>query len=197
MCNPGVLLRFGGLLAAALAATSCASPGSDTKAATPNISIAWDAAEALRHVFTEGCLRAVELDQPIKQTLDRGVPISRVRTLDSSPLKGDPPGTPAYAVQSAASVVMTGTGQRCSVASSSGDGAQLRSVLIEALQTHSREWTTLSGPATPDPTVTIDLYCKRVTGGVMVAQIVTAPGKPTPLIALVFRSQESGCRVKA
>jgi hypothetical protein len=85
------------LLAASLA-VGCTSQSSESRAASPNISIAWDAGEAVRHVFTEGCLKAVEANRPIKETIDRGVALSRVRPLDVSPMDGDPPGTPAYAV---------------------------------------------------------------------------------------------------
>lgn len=159
----------------------------------PNLSIAWDGGEALRHVFTEGCLKAVEMNRPIKETIDRGVPLSRVRPLDASALKVDPPGTPAYAVISSASVVMTGTGERCSVASSSGEGLKLRAILLEILNKQQTSWQTLASPQTTDPNIFMDARCRPVEGGVMVVQMVTAPGKPAPLIAIVFRSRQSSC----
>jgi hypothetical protein len=159
----------------------------------PNMSIAWDAGEAVRHVFTEGCLKAVEADQPIKETLDRGVPLSRVRTLETSPLTGDPPGTPAYAVISGASVVMTGTGERCSVASSSGDGLKLRAMVLDILDSKQTGWQVVAAPPPPDPALMADVRCRPLASGVIAVQILTAPGKPMPLQVVVFRSRQATC----
>jgi hypothetical protein len=187
----------GTVLLAVSLAVGCTSQGSESRAASPNMSIAWDAGEAVRHVFTEGCLRAVEANRPIKETIDRGVALSRVRPLDVSPMDGDPPGTPAYAVISGASVVMTGTGERCSVAASGGDGLKMRAMLLEVLDVQQTGWRVLDELpfARPewDKNWKHDLRCRPISDGVMVAQIVTAPGMPRPLQAFVFRSRESNC----
>lgn len=184
------------LLAVSLAA-GCTSQGSESRAASPNMSIAWDAGEALRHVFTEGCLRAVETNRPIKETIDRGVALSRVRQLDVSPMDGDPPGTPAYAVISGASVVMTGTGERCSVAASGEDGLKMRAMLLEVLDVQQTGWRAVTSPPASDQTrdasVRHDVRCRPISDGNMVAQIMTAPGMPRPLQAIVFRSREAKC----
>ena len=184
------------VLITASLAVGCASQGSESRAASPNMSIAWDAGEAVRHVFTEGCLRAVETNRPIKETIDRGVALSRVRRLDTSPMDGDPPGTPAYAVISGASVVMTGTGERCSIASSSGDGVALRAMLLAILD-QQPGWQVLAEPpmsdAGLDKSWQHDLRCKPIANGVMVVQILTAPGMPRPLQAFVFRSRQATC----
>jgi hypothetical protein len=185
-------IKLSGILAAASVVASCASPGNDSRAVSPNISIAWDAGEAVRHVFTEGCLKAVAANRPIKETLDRGVALSRIRPLDVSPLKGDAPGTPAYAVISGASVVMTGTGERCSVASSSGDGPKLRTMLLEILDVQQTGWQVISHTVS-DPAFVEDVRCRPVVGGVIAVQIVTAPVTPRPLQVIVFRSQDTTC----
>jgi hypothetical protein len=189
--------RISGILVATSLAAACASQGNDSRAARPNLSIAWDAGEAVRHVFAEGCLKAVEANRPIKETIDRGVPLSRVRSLDKSPMDGDPPGTPAYAVISGASVVMTGTGERCSVASSSGDGLRLRAMLLEILDVQQTGWQVVTLPAVSNPAWNKewkqDVRCRPISGGVMMVQIVTAPGMPRPLQAVVFRSGQANC----
>ena len=193
----GMIKSAGTALLAASLAVGCTSQSSESRAASPNISIAWDAGEAVRHVFTEGCLKAVEANRPIKETIDRGVALSRVRPLDVSPMDGDPPGTPAYAVISGASVVMTGTGERCSVAASGGDGLKMRAMLLEVLDGQQAGWRvitpTSASDQTQDASVMHDIRCRPIPGGVMVAQIVTAPGMPRPLQAIVFRSSEAAC----
>lgn len=180
------ILVAGSLMAA------CASPGDATRSGRPNLSIAWDAREAVRHVFTQGCLSAVEANRPIKETLDRGVPMSRVRPLDVSPLN-DRPGTPAYAVISSASVVITGTGERCRIASSSGDGLELRTMLLNILDVQQTGWVSLPAPPPSTPGVMQDVRCRPVAGGVMSVQIVAAPGHPTPLQVFVDRSTQATC----
>lgn len=184
------------LLAVSLAA-GCTSQGSESRAASPNMSIAWDAGEAVRHVFTEGCLRAVETNRPIKETIDRGVALSRVRPLDVSPMDGDPPGTPAYAVISGASVVMTGTGERCSVAASGGDGVGMRALLLETLDDQESGWQAVSAPPVSPPAWDVswkqDGRCKTISTGILIAHILSTPGMLRPFQAVVFRRDSPNC----
>lgn len=187
-------LRTVASLAAAALIVSCASPGNDTRAGQPNLSVAWNATEAVHYAFTEGCLKAVEANQPVKETIDRGVAISHLRTLETSPLPGDAAGTPAYAVLSGVTVVITGTGERCRIASSSGDGPELRSMLLNILDTQQTGWVALSPRPPTNPALTQDLRCRPINGGgVMTVQIVTASGHATPLQVFVFRADQAAC----
>lgn len=160
-----------------------------------SLSIAWDAGEGVRYLFIEGCLPAVAHNRPIRDTVDRGAaPLSRVRTLDASPFPNDPPGTPAYAMVSGASVVMTGTGERCRIGTSSQDAAEIRAALLDIMDVQQTGWTTISGlPAPPSPDVTHDARCRLIEGGVMLVSIVTAPGRPTPLQVVVSRNNLTTC----
>jgi hypothetical protein len=70
------------VLAALLALASCSTPSSKDDAGNPPMSLAWDAGEGVRFLVKEGCVAAVEQTIPIKQAIDRGQPLSRVRKLD-------------------------------------------------------------------------------------------------------------------
>src|ERR1044071_4856292 len=87
-----------------LALASCSTPSSKDDAGNPPMSLAWDAGEGVRFLVKEGCVAAVEQGIPIKQPIDRGQTLSRVRKLDKSPFSKDPEGTPAFALISGASV---------------------------------------------------------------------------------------------
>lgn len=160
-----------------------------------SLSIAWDAGEGVRYLFLEGCLPAVAQNRPLREVVDRRpVPLSRVRTLDASPFSNDPPGTPAYAVISGASVVMTGTAERCRIGTSNQDAAEIRASLLDILDVQQTGWTPVSDlPAPPSADIAHDARCRPIEGGVMLVSIVTAAGRSTSLQVVVSRNNLASC----
>jgi hypothetical protein len=180
-------------LAACLALAACASSGSADDAGNPALSIAWDPSEGVRYLLDEGCIVAVDRNLPVKDAIDRGQVMSRVRTLEQSPLN-DPAGTPAYALLSSASVVMTGTAQRCRIAASTGEPAKLREAALQAIASDSG-WRIVE-PPTGDAAAagySLDARCKPAPGGALLLTILTASGAGAPLKlqAIVSRSTAS------
>ena len=182
------------VLVACLALASCASAGSADDAGNPALSIAWDANEGVRYLLDEGCIVAVDRNLPVKEAIDRGQAMSRVRTLEKSPLN-DPVGTPAYALLSSASVVMTGTAQRCRIAASTGEPAKLREAALQAIASDSG-WRNIEPPTGEAAAAgySLDARCRPAQqGGALLLTILTASGAGAPLKlqAIVSRSTAS------
>jgi hypothetical protein len=181
------------VLVACLAFVSCTSAGTADDAGNPALSIAWDAGEGVRYLLGEGCIVAVDRNMPVKDAIDRGQAMSRVRVLERSPLN-DPAGTPAYALISSASVVITGTAERCRIAASTGEPAKLRDAALRAIASDSG-WRTVISPAgeTAAAGYSIDARCKPAQGGAVLLTILTASAATTPvkLQAIVSRSGAS------
>jgi hypothetical protein len=153
------------------ALASCSTPSSKDDAGNPPISLAWDAGEGVRFLVKEGCVAAVEQGIPIKQAIDRGQPLSRVRKLDKSPIGA--PESPAFALISGASVVMTGTQERCNVGAS-GKMPELRAAALKAAE----GWTTIALPPGMIDTTgfTADHRCRAAaTGGGSILMSVVTP----------------------
>jgi hypothetical protein len=185
LCRAALLTVLG---PAVLALASCASPPSKDDAGNPALSIAWDAREGLRYLLVQGCIAAVDQNIPIKQAIDRGQVMSRVRTLDKSPLN-DPEGTPAFAVLSSASVVMTGTPERCRVAAA-GEMPALRETALKAVE--GEGWVNFPSPqaeAANAAGATIDARCRPAGTGSMLFTLITPnTSANTRLVATVSRS---------
>jgi hypothetical protein len=176
------------VLLALLALASCTTPPSKDDAGNPALSIAWDAREGLRYLLTQGCIAAVDQNIPIKQAIDRGQALSRVRALDKSPLN-DPEGTPAFAVLSSATVVMTGTPERCRVAAA-GEMPALRETALNAVE--GPGWVSFASPqaeAANASGATIDARCRLSGAGSMLFTLITPnTSANTRLIATVSRT---------
>jgi hypothetical protein len=192
------MLRLSACLAVLLLA-ACQSEGTSGEAGRPALSVAWDAGEGVRFLLIEGCIPAVAQKLNVKEAVDRGssTGLSRVRTLDRSPITNDPAGTPAYALMSSASVVITGTAERCRVASASGDAAAIRDVALKAVSADA-SWVSIAPPASEaGANFTIDARCQPISGGVMLLTMLAAKDASAPLRfqAIVSRSDRPSCAI--
>lgn len=179
----------------AIALAACASAGSPGDSGKPPLSVAWDAGEGVRYLVVSGCIPAVAENLDIKTAVDRGGGLSRVRKLDASPLANDPVGTPAYALVSGASIVMTGTAERCRVASASGEAATLRQRVLDAIAQQG-SWITVSPPANAaDAGFDVDARCRPHAGGALLLTMMSARASPLPFQAIVSRASAAACTV--
>lgn len=194
------MLRLSACLAALLLA-ACQSEGTAGEAGRPALSVAWDAGEGVRFLLVEGCIPAVAQKLGLKEAVDRGssTDLSRVRKLDKSPIANDPAGTPAYALMSGASVVITGTAERCRVASATGDAASIRDVALKSIAVDAA-WVRIVPPAGEvGANHTLEVRCRVISGGVMLLSTRAAASAAEPLRfqAIVSRSDVPSCAALA
>jgi hypothetical protein len=192
------MVRMSAFLAVFLIA-ACQSEGTAGEAGRPALSVAWDAGEGVRFLLVEGCIPAVSQQMEVKKAIDRGSVMSRVRTLDKSPITNDPAGTPAFALLSSADVVITGTPERCRVAAASGDAAAIQDAALKTVSTDAA-WVRIVPPTGEvGANHTLEVRCRPISGGVMLLSTRTAANAAEPLKfqAIVSRSKVTSCGVLA